>query len=155
MHSAAVLLAADKTAEFANQTYERKEYKDIPGTETTVKLFLSLPRANSGIPDLDEEESVWQINWARIHEPPTQQSIHSKDGNAFGSKQPFAMPRCNTHCIWGGGCSTMSRLFNNRRVLGEACCWEVVVPPDVFLEGGKEAELCHTERRIILRKLHR
>ena len=32
MHSAAVLLAAENTEEFASQTYERKEYKDIPGT---------------------------------------------------------------------------------------------------------------------------
>ena len=101
MDSAAVLLAAENTEEFASKTYKRKEYKDIPGTETTVQLLLSLPCENSGIPDLDEEESVWQINLARIHEPQCRNQFEPRTENAFGSKQPFAIIRCNTHCIWG------------------------------------------------------
>ena len=59
---AAALMEDKNTESFACRTYERRErrdYANVKGTETTVKLFVSLPRVDSGIADLDEEESAW------------------------------------------------------------------------------------------------
>ena len=80
---AAALMEDQNTESLACRTYERRErrdYANFKGTETTVKLFVSLPRVDSGIADLDEEESAWQINWVRILEPAPGQNIHTQDG---------------------------------------------------------------------------
>ena len=72
---------ADKNTEaFVQKKFEHRDFSQDKGTETTVKLFLTLPRFNSGIADLDEEESFWQVNWARMHEPAQGQEIHTADG---------------------------------------------------------------------------
>ena len=44
-------------------------------------LFVSLPNNNSGISELDQEESVWQINWVHAHEPASQHEIYNKKCN--------------------------------------------------------------------------
>ena len=44
-------------------------------------LFWSLPKDNSGISELDQEESVWQINWVHVNEPASQHDIYNKKGD--------------------------------------------------------------------------
>ena len=75
------LLSEQNTESFAGKTYEHKDYALHPGKETTVMLFLSLPNEISGISELDQEESVWQINWVHVHEPASQHEIYNKKGD--------------------------------------------------------------------------
>ena len=82
-------MADEDTEQFADKNMTQKDYTQIHGTETTVQLFLSLPRFNSGISDLDETESVWQINWTRIHEPEPMQTIHTNDGKRIWFQATF------------------------------------------------------------------
>ena len=100
--NATVLKADVNTESFATPSYEarmQRDYSGVPGTETTVKLFLSLPRVSSGISHLDEEESVWQINWARMHEPATQAPILNKRGTKLWFPVTF-LDGTMKHSLW-------------------------------------------------------
>ena len=81
VEKAHALLSEQNTESFAGKTYEHKDYALHPGKETTVMLFLSLPNVISGISELDQEESVWQINWVHVHEPASQHEIYNKKGD--------------------------------------------------------------------------
>ena len=65
---------------FDQKTYERTDFSALHGIETTVRLFKTLPRLDCGIDDLDEEQTVWQINWVRVCEPPPGGAIRTSDG---------------------------------------------------------------------------
>ena len=69
------------------------------GTETTVKLFLSLPRNSSGVRELDEPESLWQVNWARILEPASQSEILNKKGSRLWFPVTF-LDGTMKHQLW-------------------------------------------------------
>ena len=101
--SNATALKADvNTESFATTSYETRVHRDysaVPGRETTVKLFLSLPRISSGIPDLDKEESVWQINWTRVHEPASQSPILNKRGTKLWFPVTF-LDGTMKHSLW-------------------------------------------------------
>ena len=64
-----------------------------------MKLFVSLPRVDSGIADLDEEESAWQINWVRILEPAPGQNIHTQDGTRIWFPTTFRDATMQ-HILW-------------------------------------------------------
>ena len=102
VNDAQALRSEQNTEAFAKPSFEanmRRDYSGVPGTETTVKLFLSLPSISSGITSLDEEESVWQINWARVHEPAPQLDIMNRKGTKLWFPVTF---RDNTmqHTLW-------------------------------------------------------
>ena len=99
IEKATALMEDQNTEVFACRTYERRDYSKVRGTETTVKLFVSLPRVSSGIADLDEEESAWQINWARIHEPAPGQNIHTQDGKRIWFPTTF-QDATMQHTLW-------------------------------------------------------
>ena len=65
---------------FEQKTYERTDFSALHGIETTVRLFKTLPRLDCGIADLDEEQTVWQINWVRVCEPAPGGVIRTSDG---------------------------------------------------------------------------
>ena len=44
-------------------------------------LLWSLPNENSGISELDQKESVLQINWVHVNEPASQHDIYNKKGD--------------------------------------------------------------------------
>ena len=75
------LLSEQNTESFAAKTYDHKDYFILPGKETTVMLFWSMPNDNSGISELDQEESVWQINWVHVNEHASQHDIYNKKGD--------------------------------------------------------------------------
>ena len=47
-----------------------------------VTIFASIANVvKTGVPALDdEEETLWQLNWARVEEPPPGASIRTNDG---------------------------------------------------------------------------
>lgn len=97
--NADALLSEEDTEAFEQKEFTPKDYSLEKGTETTVKLFLTLPRFESGVPDLDEQTSVWQINWARVFEPAASQTIHTSQGNRIWFPLTF---QDNTfrHTLW-------------------------------------------------------
>ena len=64
-----------------------------------VRKPPSLPRVDSGIADLDEEESAWQINWVRILEPAPGQNIHTQDGTRIWFPTTFRDATMQ-HTLW-------------------------------------------------------
>jgi hypothetical protein len=92
-------LTDNDTEACAQKAFGHRDYSLEKGTETTVQLFLTLPRFKSGIPNLDEEEHLWQINWARIHEPAAGQSIHTTDGKRIWFPVTFR-DSTNHHTLW-------------------------------------------------------
>ena len=75
------LQAAD-TVSFELQTgTATKDWSKEPGRETRCGLLSIFSRTSTGVPELDDGETVWQCNWVRINEPSEQQN--SK--NQFGS----------------------------------------------------------------------
>jgi len=77
------LLSEQNTEYFAVKTYDHKDYSILPNKEKTVMLFWSLLKDNSGISELGQEESVWQINWVHGHEPASQHEIYNKKCDRF------------------------------------------------------------------------
>ena len=92
-------LLLEDTESFATKIYEQKAYALLPGKETTVMLYLSLPNETSGIEDLDQEESLWQINWVHVHEPATQQDIYNKKGDRLWFPVTFRDATMQ-HTLW-------------------------------------------------------
>ena len=50
------------------------------GKETTCKLLATFARNTTGVPELDESETVWQLNWVAVTEPSQGQKIENNDG---------------------------------------------------------------------------
>ena len=50
------------------------------GTETRCKLLATFAKTTTGVPELDNAETIWQCNWVRITEPSEGQNIKSNDG---------------------------------------------------------------------------
>ena len=93
------LLSEQNTEYFAGKTYDHKDYFILPGKETTVMLFWSLPKDNSGISELDQEESVWQINWVHVNEPASQHDIYNKKGDRLWFPVTFRDATMQ-HTLW-------------------------------------------------------
>ena len=58
-----------------------KDWSKEPGKETRCGLLSTFARTATGVPELDDGDTVWQCNWVRISEPPEGQIIR----NQFGS----------------------------------------------------------------------
>ena len=77
---AAKLLGSDNTQAFEQKEFTSKDYSEDRGFETNSKLLSMLSRHESGIPSLDEAETVWQLNWLRVHEPTPGETVTTENG---------------------------------------------------------------------------
>ena len=57
-----------------------RDWSKEEGKETQRKLFAKLARNATGVPELDEGETTWQLNWTGVTEPSQGQTIKSNDG---------------------------------------------------------------------------
>ena len=62
------------------ESRKRRDWSQEPGRETRCKLLATFARTKTGIPALDDGESVWQINWVKASPPAAGQNIKSQDG---------------------------------------------------------------------------
>ena len=58
-----------------------RDWSKEPGKETRCKLLAQFARNATGVQDLDEGETIWQLNWAVATEPSRGQDIKTNDGN--------------------------------------------------------------------------
>ena len=83
LNSDAVLqnLQVDHTVAFELQApREARDWSKEPAKETRCTLLAQFARNATGVPELDEGETTWQLNWAEATEPSQGQDIKSKDG---------------------------------------------------------------------------
>ena len=77
------LQAADTVSfELQTGTATRDWSKEL-GKETRCGLLSTFARTATGVPELDDAETVWQCNWMRINEPPEGQNIRNQFGNLW------------------------------------------------------------------------
>ena len=83
LNSDAVLqnLQVDETVTFELQTAgAARDWSKEPAKETRCKLLAQFARNATGVRELDEGETTWQLNWAEATEPSQGQDIKSNDG---------------------------------------------------------------------------
>ena len=74
-------LQEEDTVAFELQTGKAaKDWSQQLGTETRCKLLATFARNTTGVPELDNADTIWQCNWVRITEPSEGQNIKSNDG---------------------------------------------------------------------------
>ena len=59
---------------------ETRDWSNEPGRETRCKLLAKFARDATGVPELDEGETIWQLNWVQPTEPSQGQKIKNNDG---------------------------------------------------------------------------
>jgi len=59
----------------------QRDWSTEPGTETRCKLLATFARNATGVPELDEHETIWQLNSVEITEPSQRQKARSNDGS--------------------------------------------------------------------------
>ena len=74
-------LESENTVTFEIQSGKAaRDWSQEQARETTCKLLAQFGRNFTGVRELDEEETVWQINWATATEPSQGQGIKTHDG---------------------------------------------------------------------------
>jgi len=77
------LQAAD-TVSFQLQTGTgARDWSKEPARETRCGLLSTFARTATGVPELDDGETVWQCNWVRVSEPPQGQNIKNQFGRLW------------------------------------------------------------------------
>jgi len=77
-------LQADATVSFELQSGKSsKDWSTEPGKETRCGLLSTFARTATGVPELDDIETIWQCNWLRIKEPAEEQKIRNQFGNLW------------------------------------------------------------------------
>ena len=69
----------DTVAFELQQSRAARDWSLEPGKETRCGLLATFSRTPTGIPEIDENETVWQLNWSRVTEPAEGQIIKSND----------------------------------------------------------------------------
>ncbi len=59
----------------------QRDWSTEPGTETICKLLATFGRNATGVPELDDNETIWQLNSVEIIEPSQGQKVRSNDGS--------------------------------------------------------------------------
>ena len=72
---------ADTVAFELQTTTAARDWSNETGKETRCGLLATFARTATGVPELDQGETVWQCNWVRVSEPIEGSSIK----NQFGS----------------------------------------------------------------------
>jgi hypothetical protein len=75
------LTAVETTAFEVQPGKAARDWALEPGKETRCKLLASFARSSTGVPEMDDGETVWQLNYVQIAEPTELQNIKSNDGN--------------------------------------------------------------------------
>lgn len=88
------IVTNDDTEAFDQKSIEARDFSKENGYETTVKFLKMLPRQTSGIEALDKDETLWQTNWVRVHEPTSGETILTSDGKRIWFQVTF---RDGTH----------------------------------------------------------
>ena len=78
--NAAEWLGSDNTQAFEQKEFTSRDYSADRGFETNSRLFPILSRHESGIDALDKGETVWQLNWLRVHEPSPGEAVTTENG---------------------------------------------------------------------------
>ena len=112
-------------------------------------LFWSLPKDNSGISELDQEESVWQINCVQVHEPASQHEIYNKKCDRFWF--PITFRDTMQHTLWIqekaslqlAGCETAAE-FSEKHAAGKLwfpliCSLKIVRKRNAVKTGDSES----------------
>ena len=73
-------LQAEDTVAFKIRTSDARDWSQEMGTETRCALLASFANKPTGVQALDENETIWQLNWVRVADPATAQSIKTNDG---------------------------------------------------------------------------
>ena len=69
------------TVAFEHQTATAtRDWSKELGKETRCKLLASFARNATGVPEIDETETIWQLNWVEVTEPSQGQSIRNNHG---------------------------------------------------------------------------
>ena len=74
------LQIGDTTAFELQEAKEQRDWSMEPSTETACKLLATFARTSTGVPDLDENETFWQLNFVEVTQPPQDQKVKSTDG---------------------------------------------------------------------------
>ena len=79
------LLALQETVSFPAKEFEQgiaRDFSKEPGTETMCALLASISTVpQTGVEALDKgKDTVWQLNWVRVEEPPLGSTIRTNDG---------------------------------------------------------------------------
>ena len=74
-------MKVEDTVAFELQTSRAaRDWAQEKGRETCCKLLSSFARTATGIAELDNGETIWQLNWLQITEPSETESLKSKAG---------------------------------------------------------------------------
>ena len=74
-------LRVEDTVAFELQTARAaRDWSQEPGRETKCKLLETFSRKATGVPEMDEGETIWQLNWVEVTEPPQGQNIKTNNG---------------------------------------------------------------------------
>ena len=77
------LSTADTTAFETQTTQIARDWALVHAKETKCALLLQFARKPTGISAMDDAETIWQINWVRIAEPPQDQHLRNQFGNLW------------------------------------------------------------------------
>lgn len=58
-----------------------RDWSQETGTEINCKMLAKFANKKTGIAALDQEETIWQLNWVRVTEPEANQNIKTNDGS--------------------------------------------------------------------------
>ena len=67
-----------------------RDWSIEPAKETQCKLLATFARTATGVPELDDVETIWQCNWVQTTEPSQGQSIKNNDGTRLWLPLTFA-----------------------------------------------------------------
>lgn len=74
------LHVADTVAFELQASKAAKDWSQEQGKETKCKLLTTFARTATGVPEIDDAETVWQCNWVQITEPSEGENIKGNDG---------------------------------------------------------------------------
>ena len=58
-----------------------RDWSNVPGKETKCKILNTFASNATDVPAIDNDETVWQLNWVQVIEPSQDDSIKTKDGS--------------------------------------------------------------------------
>ena len=69
------LQVEDTVAFELQETRTTRDWSKEPGKEKKCKLLAAFARNATGLPELNESETIWQINWVDVSKPLQGQKI--------------------------------------------------------------------------------
>ena len=117
----------DKAAVPQTQWIPSENFSSHSATLTTIKCIKEMATPVTGVEEIDSQNTLWQLNWVQVMEPPQGTSLRTQDG----SRLWFPVTLRDFH-----GSTTM--------YITEAAALKCSNQPDVasFEEAHKEGRLC-------------